>query len=164
MNGHNHFTVPVRWKTADFEVAFGVGEFRKELEIKPDSGDPYLTIETRKQRESYSTTAVTHRSIDDTSSAPVLERDATWSDLSLRLPAKFQNKQWHVEVFDRSGKAIRPAGGWRQKDPIRNPGTWTASCKAEPKDIDRIVIATRGLEWVKFKGVRLYPNESKAGG
>jgi hypothetical protein len=41
--------------------------------------------------------------------------------------------------------------------PGEEPGTCIAVCTADPSTIDKFVLSVRNLQWIKVRGISLYP-------
>jgi len=144
------FTVPAKWKTADFEVALGRGAFHPVAESVGGKGNLDIKI---------APLAATRRS--GASGKPDKVERINQSSVTFILPAKLDKRDWRLVAYDAKNQPLRIMMGFGGMDfPGEKPRTWHATSLEDPSSIARLVLEARDYEWVKIPDVHLYANES----
>jgi len=153
------FAVPAGWKTADLEVALGVGNFKAIAEC-PSTGGGALRLKIIPRKDASGNSAGGQKS-------PVVQKGYP-TQLAFLPPAKVKGMEWRLCAYDKEGKLMMPVivqpGAWPGEergtchamvtnmsavhDPLNAPGVTEAA---------KYVLEARDYEWVTVKDVHLYP-------
>ncbi len=148
------FEMPQRFQKADLEVPLGVGPFHKVAEYESGKGNFRLKVTTRQTHQKSGHTDAKGTLVEKDEVVPI-------GELSFELPQSAMGKEWRLAAYDKDGKLptlLVSDDGWGYKlRKLRRP-LITATCFADPDSISRYELEVRDYEWVKLKGLHLYPN------
>ena len=141
------FSVPDTLKTADLEIARGMGKFRAVAQANPNGGDFFLRTLAGPNG--------TRTSFKE--GKPVATSQVPTTIIRFNLPSQAKDKDWRLLAFDAKGQVVPiTMGFW---EPITKDGIHAleASANLPMEKFDHFVIETRDYEWITVRHIHLNP-------
>jgi len=141
------FSVPDTLKTADLEIARGMGKFLAVAQANPNGGDFFLRILAGPNGTKTSSKE----------GKPVATSQLPTTIIRFNLPPQANDKDWRLLAFDAKGQSLPITMGFRKPITADGIDALKASALLPIEKFDHFVIETRDYEWITVRHIRLNP-------